>query len=94
MKTTVIAQTTKGKRIWIQNTNGTYSWPVGAQYHTTYEPEVIVLQLAPEGKRKVSKGKGGIIDLVGKKVTQWAQGATLANITTDRATGRIYITRA
>ena len=80
MKTTVIAQTTKGQRVWIQDT-ASVGWPVGTRYNTHYTHDTIVLVQATEGKRKVSKGKGGIIDLVGKRITQWAQGSTVAHIT-------------
>jgi hypothetical protein len=71
MKTLSIGQTTKGPRVWLQNTSGTYGaqWHEGARYNVTLDTEghTVTLQLSPEGKRKVSAGKGGIIDLCGKK---------------------------
>ena len=91
---TVIADTSKGKRVWIQGTCDKYGWPVGARYSVTYEPDTIVLQLDHDnGKRKVSKGKGGIIDLCGKRVTQWAQGRTSVSVVHAREQGRLYIVR-
>lgn len=92
MNTVTIGTTSKGHRVWIQGLCNK-GWPVGARYHTTYESDTIVLQLAPEGKRKVAQGKGGIIDLVGRKVTQWAQGSTTALVVFDSARGRVVITR-
>jgi len=92
MTTITIGTTTKGHRVWLQGT-ANKGWPVGARYHTTYGTEAIELQLAPEGKRKVAAAKGGIIDLVGRKVSQWAQGHTSALVVHDRARGRIVITR-
>ena len=93
MKTTTVTGTTKGHRIWLQDLCTTYGWPVGERYHVTFELETIVLQRAPEGKRKVAKGKGGIIDLTSQKVTRWAQGADRVSIFTDRENGRIFLTK-
>jgi hypothetical protein len=91
MKThTVIAQTTKGHRVFLEGT-ASIGWTMGARYHVTYEEDTILLQLAPEGKRKVTASKGGVIDLESKKVTRWAQGATQCTIV--HGNGRIAITR-
>jgi hypothetical protein len=76
MGTHKIGNTTKGHRVWLQGTSETYGWPVGARYDVTYTANVIVLTLNADGKRKVSAGKGGVVDLVGKKVTQWAGEST------------------
>ena len=92
MKRTVITETKKGHRVWLQGLCS-YGWPVGARYHTTYEPDTIVYQLAPEGKRRVAQGKGGIIDTTGKRVTQWAQGADSVAVIYDRENGRIFLSR-
>ena len=48
----------------------------GARYNVTYTDVRIVVQFATDGKRKVVASKGGVIDLEGKRVTTWAQGAT------------------
>lgn len=93
MKThTVIAPTTKGHRVYLQDT-AAIGWVVGAPYGVTYEDSCIVLQLDHNGKRKVSSSKGGVIDLESKKVTRWAQGSTQATVVHDRARGRIIIQR-
>ena len=91
MKTsTVIAKTTKGHRVFLEGT-AAIGWTGGARYHVTYEADTILLQLAPEGKRKVTASKGGVIDLESKKVTQWARGATQCIVA--HGNGRIAIAR-
>lgn len=72
---TVIAATNKGHRVWIQDTGSKFGWPVGTRYNQTWSDGVITLTRSDTGKRKVSKGKSGIIDLTSQKVTRWAQGA-------------------
>ncbi len=79
MDTIKIGTTTKGQRVWIQGLTA-LGWPIGTRYKTHYVNGAIVLVQSTEGNRRVSKGKGGIIDLVGKRVTQWAQGATSATV--------------
>lgn len=80
---TVIALTTKGNRVWLQGL-GAHGWVGGTQYTTTYTPSLIIYTRATrdtQGKlRKVTAAKGGIIDTVGKKVTQWAQDSTQAHV--------------
>lgn len=91
---TVIAQTSKGHRVWLQDLNAKYGWHVGARYSVTYENNAIILQLDHDnGKRRVSKGKGGIVDLVGKKVSQWARGSTHATVAVSPDRNRIVIVR-
>jgi hypothetical protein len=81
MKThTVIAQTTKGHRIFLEGT-AAVGWPMGATYSVTMGEDEIVLARTTEGKvRKVTSSKGGVIDLESKKVTAWAQGATQVRV--------------
>ena len=80
MSTVTIGSTSKGQRVWLQGLSA-MGWPIGTKYSVHYTPTAIVVIQATYGKRAVSKGKGGIIDLVGKRVTQWAQGATSATVT-------------
>lgn len=76
MKTqTVIAQTTKGHRVFLEGIGRT-----GQRYSVTYSDAHIVVHFTPEGKRKVVASKGGVIDLEGKKVTTWKGLATSVNI--------------
>ena len=80
MITTPIAQTTKGRRIWIQGLSR-YGIAEGTPYSVAYGIDTIAITLRPLGTckvRKVSKGKGGIIDLCGKQVTNWANGHATA----------------
>ncbi len=92
--TTVIAQTTKGHRIFLEGLSA-HGWASGMPYSVTYEPTQIVLALDPDnGKRKVVASKGGVIDLESKKVTRWADGSSRATIVHDRPMGRIIIERA
>jgi len=79
---TPITATAKGHRVWLQGT-GRYGWPVGTRYNLSYDGDSIVLERDAEGKRKVSKGKGGIIDLTSKKVSQWAGDSEVANVFTN-----------
>jgi len=89
---TPITKTAKGHRVWIQGTCTKYGWPVGARYDVTYGTEgAIWVTLNPEGKRKVSSGKGGIIDLVSSKVTQWAQGSDTATVAVNPERTQIII---
>lgn len=88
---TTITKTTKGHRVWMQGTNDKYGWPVGARYDVTYEEDTIVLDLNPDGKRKVSAGKGGIIDLTSQKVTRWSKGSDSATVLVQAGRQRIII---
>ena len=93
MSTIAVTPTTEGTRVWLQglDTKGFYG---GERYHVTYGTETIEIQAAPEGKRKITASKGGVIDLESQKVTTWAQGHTRALVVYDRARSRIIITRA
>lgn len=74
MKThTVIAKTNKGHRVFLEGLNSV-GWPAGARYHVDYCGGEIIITQQHSGKRKVVASKGGVIDLEGKKVTQWAKG--------------------
>lgn len=87
--TTVIAQTKKGHRVFLEGIGCT-----GQRYNVAYVGDDILISFAPEGKRRVVASKGGVIDLESKKVTQWAQGSTQATIVHDRERGLIIIERA
>ena len=89
---TVIAKTNKGHRIWLQGLNDKFGWPVGARYDVTYADNGgMLIALNPTGKRKVAAGKGGIIDLEGKKVTRWANGATEVRIVSNATKDKLLI---
>ena len=91
--TTIIAQTKKGHRVFLEGTCSV-GFAVGMPYSVTYEPLYIVVTLDPDnGKRKVAKGKGGVIDIESKKVTAWAQGCTTAIVVHKTERGRIIIAR-
>ena len=79
MSTTVIAETTKGHRVWLQGLQSKVDTN-GGRYNVLYTPEAIVVHFTPAGKRKLTASKGGIVDLVGKKVTLWAQGSDSATV--------------
>ena len=81
---TVIADTSKGKRVWIQGI-AQFGWTGGTQYSVQYTDNLIVYKRTTEGKtRKVTASKGGVIDTVGKKVTQWAQDSTSVRVAIDQ----------
>jgi hypothetical protein len=74
----VIGNTSKGKRVWIQGLDSHgFSMP---RYTVIYSENSIHILTGLEGKRKVCAQKGGIIDIVGKAVTQWAQDSTHATV--------------
>ena len=63
-----IADTKKGSRVWLQHT-ARFGFEGGARYTISYSSDAIAIMLDPEGKRKVTAAKGGIIDLTSQKVT-------------------------
>ncbi len=80
-KSTVVAPTSKGHRIFLEGIGR-----VGQRYNVAYSPTCITIDFVPTGKRKVVASKGGVIDLEGKKVTQWAVLTTRVGITYDNDT--------
>ena len=93
MSSTTIGHTNKGRRVYLQGL-AAVGWAVGMPYSVTYELDTIVLALDPDnGKRKVARGKGGVVDIEGRKVAQWAQRAEWCSVVYDRERGRIYIVR-
>ena len=85
MKTTVITKTNKGHRVWIQGIFGATGRSVGQRYNVAYLPDSIHVIFQSDGKRKITAAKGGIIDLEGKRVTQWAKGSTSVAVDIQRA---------
>ena len=71
--TTLIAPTTKGHRIFLEGLP-----QVGQRYNVLYTEARITIQFNTEGKRRVVAR--GVIDLEGKRVTQWAGLATMVDI--------------
>lgn len=92
MDTTVITPTAKGHRIWVQALAS--KGITGARVDVTITDSVILLTFGPDGKRKVTQSKGGIVDLVSNKITRWAQGATEATVEVMPLTQAIVIRRA
>ena len=88
--TTVIASTTKGHRVFLEGVRA--AMPQAPQgYNVVFDKDTITILFSVHGKRVVVASKGGVIDLQSRKVTTWAQGATVAHVrTTDNA---IVITR-
>jgi hypothetical protein len=91
MTTTPITKTTKGHRVWLQSVYSKTGRTIGLRYNVVYVGTAIHIVFSATGKRKVTEAKGGIVDLVGKKVTQWAQGATEASV--HYSTAQIIIER-
>jgi hypothetical protein len=93
MKTeTIIAPTSKGARIFLENVLSATGRPQGQRYNVVFSPDSIHILFATDGKRAVVSSKNGVIDLQSKKVTQWAQGATRATV--HATTAQIIIQRA
>ena len=89
MDTVAVTMTSKGARVWIQ---GVYNkGHHGPRYDVHYADGRIIVCLGAHGKRKVTQSKGGIIDLVGKKVTQAMQGCERAVVVHGGLLGTIEI---
>ena len=73
-----IGKTTKGDRVWLQGLRD--KGITGERFTVTYGPDALVIEFGPDCKRKVTQAKGGIVDIVGKRVTAWAQGRTSATV--------------
>ena len=88
MKTqTVIADTPKGHRIFLENVGR-----IGERYNVIYCDARITVEFSSTGKRTVVASKGGVIDLQGKRVSAWRGEATGAEI--EDNTDCIIIRRA
>ncbi len=74
-----IGTTTKGSRVWLQGLDR-YQWAIGDRYDAHFTKTTIVLTKNPEGRKKVSRNKGGIIDLCSNKITEWADGSTSVTV--------------
>lgn len=93
MNTLHIGDTTKGRRIWLQGLER-FGWPAGTRYNIVwYQDSILLVRDDVSGKRSVTAGKGGIVDIVSQKVTRWSDGApyvtvsySLACITIHRST--------
>ena len=96
MTTIAITETAKGARIWIQGLEGKGIQGSHFRVHIGDATIGIAFTSAPEGKgwRKVTRSKGGIVDLQSNKVTRWARGATQATITVDTQTQTVTLERA
>ena len=75
MKTsTVIAQTTKGHRVYLEG----LTQHVGQRYNIVYSGSCIHIEWNTEGKRKVVAR--GVIDIEGKRVSTWRDTSTHVDI--------------
>jgi hypothetical protein len=90
LHTIPVALTKKGHRLWLQDTNARYCFPVGARYDVTYTTGTVLVVLNPQGKRTITAGKGGVIDLTSNKVTKAMVGFDRAMVT--HGNGRIALT--
>ncbi len=89
--TVSVTPTAKGHRVWLQAlVSKGFTLP---RYTVEYHGEHILITFSADGKRKVTQSKGGIIDLVGKKVTLWADGATSATVAYNVERNQILILR-
>lgn len=92
MTTAAITETSKGHRVWLQGLTG--KGITGERFTVEYGHNTILVTFGSEGKRKVTQAKGGIVDIVSKRVTQWAQGSTEARVTVLPNTQTIIIERS
>lgn len=72
-----IGKTSKGRRIWLQ---GVRKNPMIThdRYTVEYRGNTLVIQFHADGKRKLCSAKDGIVDLVGKKISDWAGPSDIA----------------
>jgi len=93
--TVAVTETSKGHRVWIQGLQG--KGITGDFVLVTFGPDKVTLCFGntklPKW-RKVTQSKGGIVDLQSRKVTQWANGATLATTEVDTQAQTITLARA
>lgn len=87
---TVIARTNKGHRVWLQ---GLTAKGFTGRFTVEFCNSAILVQFHDKGKRKLTEAKGGIVDIEGKRVSQWAQGSDTARVLFEADTGRILIER-
>jgi hypothetical protein len=73
-----IGTTSKGKRVWLQGLNN--KGLCMPRYDTVIQGNTIIITMGIDGKRKVTASKGGIIDLVSKSITMWAQDSLSAQV--------------
>lgn len=87
-------RTRKGARVWIQALE---SKGITAERVTVvFEADTIGLVFSPDGKRKVTRAKGGIVDIESKKVLSWLQGAETVSVIIEAdsaGNGMAFITR-
>lgn len=74
-----VGNTSKGRRIWLQTTER-YGWNGGDRYTTRITKTAITLTKDPEGKRKVTPSKSGVIDLCNNTITEWADGCQQVSV--------------
>ena len=81
MKDTVtIGYTSKGARVWLQSLESK-GFLSAQRYDVHMDNNTILIKFCKDGKRKLCPAKGGIVDIVGKKVSLWAGGQTEAEVT-------------
>lgn len=68
-----ITPTPKGDRVWVQGADR-FGLTVGQRVSVEFTEYHIRVTPNPEGKKRISKGKGGIVDIQSAKVTAWAKG--------------------
>ena len=76
--TVAVTPTTKGARVWVQGLDN--KGIQGDRFSVQVCLGSITLTFGPNEKRKVTRAKGGLVDLQSKAVTAWAQGATRATV--------------
>lgn len=75
----VIGHTSKGRRVWLQTLEDA-GFPAGTGFTVSFEGPQIVIAKDNDAKRKVVASKRGVIDLVSKRVTAWAQNSERATV--------------
>ena len=91
MNTVAVTPTSKGHRVWIQALES--KGITAPRFTQEFTESHIILTFGDDGKRKVTQSKGGIVDIVGQKVTTWAKGSIEARVIVEPETQRILITR-
>lgn len=91
MSTVAVTATSKGHRVWIQGLQA--KGITAPRFTVTVDGDAMVVQFGHTEKRKVTQSKGGIIDIVGKSVTQWARGINEAVVMVEPQLQRITILR-
>jgi hypothetical protein len=84
-----IGRTSRGSRVWLQGLSS-HAQIHYSRYSVEYVGSTMRIVFGPHGKRQMTMAKGGIVDIVGKRVSTWAGKAIEAHV--EFADNVIFVT--